>query len=172
MSISNQMLERFRQRDEWWVGWGVGWVEGVGGGERFWPKSTSVPMDPGVWPLCSGWLHTMHLNTQIYTQACLQLLSRNIRHTAHWHHYSWCEFNWTQPQCRPPPQNSQYGLSLSKTFFNSLFIFFSFLLSSIETIVPSPRSLCIEADLLWSICHVNNTLGAWSKDRNKFEFTS
>lgn len=55
-------------QEEWWVS-----GDGRRKRRRRWrrkvlaPGTPASPSDPRVWPLRSRWLHTTHLNTQIYT---------------------------------------------------------------------------------------------------------
>lgn len=131
--------ETVRRNDGW-----VGMVEetkktmkkkGFGSG------NTSFPIGPAslAAPL-EMTSHNAPEYTDLHTQAWPELLSRNIRHTAYWHHYSWCEFSRTQPRAAsqkltPPftisPTHthihtiSQYGSHLSHTlFFFSPLLFF------------------------------------------------
>lgn len=126
--LSKKESEKWRQSEKWWV-------NGDGRRRKVLAWEPQPPHGLLVWLLRLRWLHTTHLNTQIYTQGWLGLLSRNIRHTAFWHHYSWCEFSRTQPRaasqrCTPftwthttACTHHQHRSHLSHT----LFFFLSFL---------------------------------------------
>lgn len=50
-------------------------IKGLSGGKIKVPAwKLQLPCKSLVWPLCATLFHTVHLNTQIYTQAWLQLL--------------------------------------------------------------------------------------------------
>lgn len=156
--------ETVRRNDGW-----VGMVEetkkkmkkkGFGSG------NTSFPIGPAslAAPL-EMTSHNAPEYTDLHTQAWPELLSRNIRHTAYWHHYSWCEFSRTQPRAAsqkltppspspPHTHTSTPSPSMGPTSLTLYFFFSSSLFSTLRKVEPirtAPGSLArrlIHCDLL------------------------
>lgn len=157
--------ETVRRNDGW-----VGMVEetkkkmkkkGFGSG------NTSFPIGPAslAAPL-EMTSHNAPEYTDLHTQAWPELLSRNIRHTAYWHHYSWCEFSRTQPRAASQKLTPPFTISPTHTHPHHLpvwvpplshFVLFFFLSSlfstprKVEPIRTAPGSLArrlIHCDLL------------------------